>query len=196
MFSTTSDGWDPWLSASSGHQVIMGMDLIPQSISANKDPLTWEQPCAAGSYDHYATTLAQNLVSYSADSIVIRLGVEANGTWEVDYIGSTATEVSDWAKCYDNVVTAMRAVSGMRFLFVWNPNACTDNLPLNKWYPGNSYVDIMGIDAYDQTVQRKRRYPRKDGQLIRRTAPRAPQMIPISPVSQIWRHSPKPTESC
>lgn len=149
MFSDTSDGWDSWLAASPAHQVVMGMDLIPQSAANNKDPLTWEQPCAAGSFDQYATLLAKNLVSYGAGSIVIRLGVEANGSWEADYVGSTATEMKDWAKCYDHEVAAMRAVPGAHFLFVWNPNACTSNLPLNEWYPGDSYVDIIGIDAYD-----------------------------------------------
>jgi hypothetical protein len=150
MLSTASDGWDSWLAVSSAHQVIVGMDLIPQSVSNNDDPLAWEQPCASGSYDQYATALAKNLVSYGAGNIVMRLGVEANGTWEDDYVGSTATEMSDWAKCFDNEVAAMRAVPGANFLFVWNPNVCTDDLPLNEWYPGNSYVDIIGVDAYDK----------------------------------------------
>jgi hypothetical protein len=150
MFSTTSDGWDAWLAANPGHQVVMAMDLIPQSVSNGKNPLSWEQDCADGSDNQYATTLAENLVSYGAGSIVIRLGPEANGTWEADYVGSTSTEMHDWATCYDNEVTAMRAVSGAHFLFVWNPNVCTSDLPLSEWYPGNSYVDIMGIDAYDQ----------------------------------------------
>jgi hypothetical protein len=151
MFSTTSDGWDSWLKANPAHQAVVGIDLIPQSVSNNnKNPLTWEQACAAGSYDAHATALAENLVSYGAGSIVIRLGIEANGSWEADYVGSTAAEMSDWAKCYDNEVSTMRAVPGAHFLFVWNPNVCTANLPLNAWYPGNSYVDIIGIDAYDQ----------------------------------------------
>lgn len=150
MFSDASKGWGSWLAASSSHQVVMGLDLIPQSLSNNNDPLSWEQPCAAGAYDHYATTLAKNLVSYSAGKIVVRLGIEANGTWEADYVGSTAAEMSAWAKCYDNEVAAMRAVPGTKFLFVWNPNICTADLPLNEWYPGNSYADIIGIDAYDQ----------------------------------------------
>ena len=66
MFSTTGDNFDSWLAASSAHQVVMGMDLIPQSVSDNSDPLTWESACAAGSYDSEATTLAKNLVSYGA----------------------------------------------------------------------------------------------------------------------------------
>jgi len=151
MFSTTSDGWDAWLKSNPAHQAVMGMDLIPQSVSNhNNNPLSWEQACAAGNYDEQATALGKNLVSYGAGSIVIRLGVEANGSWEADYVGSTATEMRDWAKCYDNEVTALRAVPGAHFLFVWNPNVCTAALPLDAWYPGNSYVDVIGIDAYDQ----------------------------------------------
>jgi beta-mannanase len=150
MFSTTSDGWDSWLKANPAHQAVVGIDLIPQSVSNNNNPLTWEQACAAGSYNEHATALAENLVSYGAGSIVIRLGIEANGSWEADYVGSTATEMHDWAKCYDNEVATMRAVPGAHFLFVWNPNVCTTDLPLDAWYPGNSSVDIIGIDAYDQ----------------------------------------------
>lgn len=150
MFSDPSDGWDAWLAASSAHQVVVGMDLIPQSVANNADQLTWEEACAGGSYNQYATALATNLVSYGAGNVIIRLGVEANGNWEADYVGSTAAEMSDWAKCFDNEVTAMRAVPGAHFLFVWNPNVCTDDLPLSDWYPGNSYVDIIGVDAYDK----------------------------------------------
>ena len=149
MFSTRYEGWDSWLSKSSAHQVVMGMDLIPQSASDDMHPLSWEQPCADGDYNQYATALARNLVSYGAGNIVIRLGVEANGNWEDDYVGSTASEMSAWATCYDNEVNAMRAVSGANFLFVWNPNVCTDDVPLSEWYPGDSYVDIIGVDAYD-----------------------------------------------
>jgi hypothetical protein len=153
MFSTASDGWDAWLAASSAHQVVMSMDLIPQQVSNVANPLSWEQACASGSYNQYATALAQNLVSYGAGKIVIRLGTEANGNWEADYVGTSSEEMGDWAKCFDNEVSAMRAVSGANFLFVWNPNSCTENLPLADWYPGNSYVDIIGVDAYDTDCQ-------------------------------------------
>lgn len=150
MFSTASDGYDAWLAASSSHQMVMAIDLIPQAVSNVSNPLAWEQPCANGDYNQYATTLAQNLVSYGAGGIVIRLAPEANGDWETDYVGTTSAETAAWAKCYANEVTAMRAVSGARFLFVWNPNICTANIALSQWYPGNSYVDIVGADAYDK----------------------------------------------
>jgi hypothetical protein len=149
MFSTPSDGWDAWLAANPKHQAIVGIDLIPQEVVTNGNPLTWEQACAAGKYDQHATRLAQNLVSYGAGRVVIRLGIEANGAWEADYVGTTPAEMSAWAQCYDHEVSAMRAVTGANFLFVWNPNICTADIPINKWYPGNAYVDIIGADAYD-----------------------------------------------
>jgi hypothetical protein len=150
MFRVVRDGWDAWLAATPGHQVIMGEDLIPKSVTNKKDPLTWERPCANGDYNQYASILAENLVSHGAGNIVIRLGLEADGSWEADYIGTNSTEMRDWAKCYANEVTAMRAVPGSHFLFVWNPNICTSDMPLSAWYPGNSYVDIIGVDAYDK----------------------------------------------
>jgi hypothetical protein len=150
MFATKSDGWDAWLAADSQHQAVVGIDLVPQTASdKNKNPLAWESACASGAYDQYATKLAQNMVSYGAGSVVIRLGIEANGGWEADYVGTTSAEMSAWGKCYDREVTAMRAVSGTHFLFVWNPNICTQDIPIGKWYPGNAYVDIIGADAYD-----------------------------------------------
>lgn len=151
MFRDAGDGWDAWLAASPGHQVILSQDLIPQSASKAGAPLAWEQACADGDYDQYAATLAKNLVSYGAGNTVIRLGLEANGSWEPDYVGTTNAEMNDWAECYADEVSTMRAVSGAHFLFVWNPNICTGgDIPLSMWYPGNAYVDIIGADAYDK----------------------------------------------
>lgn len=160
-----SGNWATWLAASHSHQMILGVDLIPQSAPGNpqnpdgdnSDPLEWESACAAGHYNSYATQLAKNLVSYKAfangSPLVVRLGIEANGNWEADYVGGTAAEATDWAKCYDREVTAMKAVAGTHFLFVWNPNACyssAQNAPsLSAWYPGNAYVSIIGADDYD-----------------------------------------------
>jgi hypothetical protein len=144
---TTSGSWENWLAT--GHQMILGVDLIPQSAGSVSNPLAWEQTCDSGGYNSYATQLAKNLVSYGAGGIVIRLGIEANGSWEADYTGSTTKELNDWATCYDQEVGAMRAVPGTKLLFVWNPNVCTQSFPLSEYYPGNSYVDIIGIDAYD-----------------------------------------------
>jgi hypothetical protein len=150
-FTQSSYGWTTWLAASPSHQVVLGQQLIPNSLctSVCSDPLTWESACASGAYDSYAAQLGENLVAEGAANTVIRLGKEFNGSWENDWIGSTTEEQQDWAQCFDNEVSAMRAVPGAHFLFDWNPAACDGGYSLADAYPGNAYVDIIGIDDYD-----------------------------------------------
>lgn len=63
--------------------------------------------------------------------------------------GITTAEETAWAQCFVQVVKTMRLVSGANFLFDWNVNACVSNIPLESFYPGNAYVDIIGVDQYD-----------------------------------------------
>jgi beta-mannanase len=131
--------------------MVLGISLIPASIANSSDPLGWEQSCAAGDFNTYASELGTNLVAAGLQHSVIRLGWEMNGPWEGDYIGTTTQEQSLWAKCFDNEVTALRSASGEHFLIDWNPNSCTQAVPYANYYPGNAYVDIMGLDSYDQS---------------------------------------------
>lgn len=150
--SEPQKGYTEWVAEDPKvRQLILQVDLIPQSLEDQSDPLSWEQACASGQFDGHATQLGRNLVASGLGSSVIRLGAEMNGPWETDFVGTTTTEQNLWAKCYANEVTAMRQVPGEHFLFVWNPNACTENIPYSNFYPGNAYVDIVGLDLYDQT---------------------------------------------
>jgi beta-mannanase len=129
------------------------VDLIPVSLKNVANPLGWEQSCAAGNFNSYATQLGTNLVAAGLQNSVIRLGAEMNGNWETDFIGETTQEQNLWATCFQNEVTALRQATGQHFLIDWNPNACTENIPYANFYPGNSYVDILGLDFYDISCQ-------------------------------------------
>ncbi len=130
-------------------QLVLAVDLIPSSLEDVSDPLGWEQSCAAGDFDSYATTLGTNLVAAGLENSVIRLGPEMNGTWEADFMGTTTQEQSLWATCFANEVTALRQAIGQNFLIDWNPNACKGAYPYANFYPGNAYVDLVGLDLYD-----------------------------------------------
>jgi hypothetical protein len=43
----------------------------------------------------------------------------------------------------------MRAVPGSRFTFDWNPNLGGGTFPAEQAYPGDAYVDVIGVDVYD-----------------------------------------------
>ena len=45
----------------------------------------------------------------------------------------------------------MRSVDGAHFFFDWSINAGYRDLPLADFYPGDAYVDIVGISCYDQS---------------------------------------------
>jgi hypothetical protein len=144
-------GYTQWVAHSpTTRQVVLQVDLIPTSLQNKNDPLPWERSCANGRFNSYATTLGDNLVAAGLEHTVIRLGAEANGAWETDFVGSTAQEQHLWAKCFDNEVMGLRA-SGGKFLIDWNPNACLQDIPFANYYPGNAYVNILGLDIYDES---------------------------------------------
>ncbi len=142
-------GYTRWLAADpTGRTVILTINLVPDNVA--KSP-TWRAVGASGAYDAYARALARNLVAAGFGSSVIRLGPEMNGPWEADWIGTTPAQWGAWAAYFARIVRSMRSVPGAHFLFDWNVNAGYKVIPLASFYPGNAYVDIVGIDAYDES---------------------------------------------
>jgi hypothetical protein len=128
---------------------VLAVDMIPTSLENITNPIKWEQSCASGDFDSYSTQLGKSLVSAGLQNSVLRLGEEMNGIWEADYVGPTVKEQKLWASCFANEVTSLRKASGENFLIDWNPNACKENIPYSNFYPGNAYVDIVGLDLFD-----------------------------------------------
>jgi hypothetical protein len=102
---------------------------------------------ASGAYNQYFATLAQRLVTGGQGSSIIRLAWEFNGSWfpwKAD--GQAANFIAYWRQ----IVTAMRSVPGANFKFEWNPTSGDHGVGnLADYYPGNSYVDLIGLDVYD-----------------------------------------------
>ncbi len=148
--SRSSIGFSSWVAEEPNvRQVIVSVNMIPNDLENVQNPTAWEQACASGQYDSHATALGRSLVAAGLQSTVIRLGAEGNGQWEPDFMGTTRTQQRLWAKCFDNEVTGLRRAKGEKFLIDWNPNACWAPYPYANYYPGNAYVDIMGLDLYD-----------------------------------------------
>lgn len=173
-YLTTEPNWTqwehPWITASQyGYttwvaqkphirQLVLQVDLIPNNLKNVRNPLSWEKSCAAGGFNSYATELGNNLVAAGLQNSVLRVGAEMNGIWEADFIGYTSQEQNLWKECFANEVTALRQSTGEHFLIDWNANACVENIPFSNYYPGNAYVDIVGLDFFDVScVQPKTR---------------------------------------
>jgi len=150
-------GYTGWIAEQpERRQLVLQVDLIPSSLENVGDPIGWEQSCAAGDFNSFATALGTNLVAAGLQNSVLRLGAEMNGIWEEDFVGTTIVEQHLWATCFANEATALRQATGEHFLIDWNPNACVEDIPLGNYYPGDAYVDIVGLDLFDVSCQ----YPR------------------------------------
>lgn len=101
---------------------------------------------ASGAYDSHWTKFAQKLVAGGQGDAIIRLGWEFNGKYYPWAAGGKETYfVTYWRK----IVTKMNAVSGANFTYDWCPLAGNGGAKVEACYPGSSYVDYIGLDAYD-----------------------------------------------
>lgn len=138
--------WVDWFDhGHAGRHLILTQSMIPSDLRGSD----WLAQGAAGAYEGHARALATSLVRAGMGSVVIRLGHEANGTWYADSIPDTPEGERQWVRFWDNTVRAMRSVPGAQFRFDWTVNAGVRPIPLGSIYPGDGFVDVIGVDAYD-----------------------------------------------
>ena len=123
------------------------IELSPQNITTDEiyDVLD-------GVYDEYLIKYAKDIKALDIP-ILFRLNNEMNGDWccYCDYHYSKDAElyVKYWQYIYN--VFKERGVDNL--LWVWNPNSKSfPNFSWNKdlvYYPGDEYVDIIGLTAYN-----------------------------------------------
>jgi hypothetical protein len=106
---------------------------------------------AAGTYDPYFRQLAATLVDERRGDTIIRLGWEFNTPffrWQV----KSAAEARQYAQGWRQAVRSMRSVAGQHFDFVWNPDLADRGIDPALAYPGDAYVDDIGLDVYDRSL--------------------------------------------
>jgi hypothetical protein len=105
---------------------------------------------AAGDYNAYYQQIAQGLVANNEASSILRVGWEFNGNWYT--WAANSSNQSQFIAFWQQIVTTMRAVPGAHFTFEWCPTLGDQGVGnLANYYPGNSYVDEIGADVYDQS---------------------------------------------
>lgn len=149
---TWTDITDPsWLLSrwrpltTSGATLVLAVPLLPESGGTLAQGAT-------GQFNGYFKVLAQGLVAGGDGNAILRLGWEPNGTWFPWslHANSTTASPADFAVFWRQVVSTMRSVPGAKFKFDWTVNNGWSAVPAAQAYPGDPYVDYIGIDAYDQ----------------------------------------------
>jgi Glycosyl hydrolase family 26 len=159
-FSHISNPWQLSNWKGSPYTMVWGVPMVPCGAPATQCATNVSDfdEVANGGADSDYKTLAQNLVAAGFGSSYIRLGWEFNAEWmgwaicNQDRSGLTSW-ANDFVPAFQNIVTSMRSVSGANFKFIWNPdessNVSCPGASLEKFYPGDSYVDEVALDTYD-----------------------------------------------
>jgi Ca2+-binding RTX toxin-like protein len=102
---------------------------------------------ANGSYNANYRSVAQTLLASRAgdnEPIYIRTGWEANADW---FPWSAIGKEGSFIGAFRQMVDTFRDISP-RFKFEWNINFAEGGLDPAKMYPGDAYVDVVGMDFY------------------------------------------------
>ena len=105
-----------------------------------------------GKYDEYLDNLAQNFKQYDYP-VLFRLNNEMNGEW-VSYCAHNVGKDTDlFIRCWRYIYDRFKEHGVDNVIFVWNPNEKSfPNFAYNhylNYYPGNEYVDVVGLTAYN-----------------------------------------------
>ena len=110
----------------------------------------WSTPLsqiAAGDTDTYITDFATAVRSLNVP-IAISFGHEFNGNWYP--WGTTGTTPADFVAAWRHVHDLFAAAGATNVIWIWDPNDIypVPNVQLKSYYPGDAYVDWVGVTGY------------------------------------------------
>ncbi len=125
--------WEPWDPAGGATQ-----------------PLYSAAQIAGGRYDAYVASWAKQAAAYNRH-FLIRFAHEMNGNWYPWSVGQSATTPEDYVAAYRRVRRIFTDSGATQVQWVWSPNVIIDGNSdaVTRCYPGDEYVDIVGLDGYN-----------------------------------------------
>jgi hypothetical protein len=103
---------------------------------------------ARGRYDGYLRRSA-HLAKLWGKPVMARFAQEMNGSWapwEQGHVGSTPRS---FILAWRHVVGVFRRAGADNVIWVWCPNVNTGHLPFMQYYPGDRWVDWVGLDGFN-----------------------------------------------
>ncbi|HWH14654.1 MAG TPA: glycosyl hydrolase, partial [Miltoncostaeaceae bacterium] len=138
-----------------------------------------------GKYDPYIREWAQAAARWG-HPMFVRLCHEMNGDWYPWSERENGNAPGEFVRAWRHIVDIFRAEGARNVNFVWAPNEFESyaGIPVSQLYPGDAYVDWVGMSGYNwgtgQTGSRWRTFPRtftRTYTTLRALAPSKPLMI-------------------
>ncbi|MBS1676787.1 MAG: hypothetical protein JST08_05315 [Actinobacteria bacterium] len=124
-----------------GETPLVSWQLFQSGYSGPTIPLA---QIAAGAYDADLRRAAAEAKAMPFNEILIRVGHEMNGDW-YGWSGDPGAFVSAWR----HIVTVFRAEGVSNVKWVWSANVNNGSYPFKAYFPGDEWVDYMGLDGYN-----------------------------------------------
>lgn len=106
--------------------------------------------CAQGAYNQHWKNFGQNLVAAGRADTIVRLDWEFNGSW--GFYWQPQNDLANFIKCWQQVSQSIKSTDP-DVVMDWTINGhASPNMPGNNpysAYPGDEYVDVIGMDVYD-----------------------------------------------
>lgn len=124
--------WEPWDPARGVDQPAYALDRI-----------------ARGEHDAYVRRWARQVRAWGRP-IIIRFAHEMNGDWYPWAEGVNGNEAGDHAAAWRHVVGVFRRAKVRNVTWSWSANVpYPGSTPIRSLYPGDAYVDRVGLDGYN-----------------------------------------------
>jgi hypothetical protein len=124
--------WEPWDPARGTDQPAYRLDAI-----------------ASGAFDSYLTRWARQALTYGGP-VVLRLAHEMNGSWYPWAAGVNGSTPTSYVAAWRHVVDVFRQQKATNVRWQWVPNVpYPGSADLASLYPGDGYVDEVGLDGYN-----------------------------------------------
>jgi beta-mannanase len=107
------------------------------------------QQIAAGVFDSYVKSWADGLRAVH-HRVLLRFDHEMNGNWSQWSTGVLGQTPADYVAAWRHVHDVFAAEGATNVSWVWSPNVVyTGSTALSLLYPGDAYVDLVGLDGYN-----------------------------------------------
>jgi hypothetical protein len=103
---------------------------------------------ARGRYDGYLRRSARMAREWGKP-IMLRFGQEMNGEWAPWERGHIGASPQSFILAWRHLVTIFRQEGADNVIWVWCPNVNTGHLPFMQFYPGDKWVDWVGLDGFN-----------------------------------------------
>jgi hypothetical protein len=124
--------WEPWDYTGGSSQSAYTLDTI-----------------VAGEHDTYIRRWARDAATWGKP-MYLRFAHEMNGNWYPWSPGVDGNTSAEYVAAWRHVVDIFRQEEATNVRWVWSPNVAYEgSTPFEEVYPGDTYVDWVGLDGYN-----------------------------------------------